>query len=189
MLDTLKKKVRFWWLYPALFLLLVAAILGAGQLFIHHTRAAALLRALDDLHHIADFKAEQVARWRDVRMNIANTLVINPAVAQWLDKLVQDPARLAGREEILQWMKKMEGRYGHGDAALVTAAGELVVSIKPDVADLSPSAQQALTQACQTGVPQLSDLYTTTNALPVRMVLAVPFSPSIAVHAGQAEPA
>lgn len=175
MLDSLKKLVRFWWLYPALFCLLALALLAAGRQFIHHARAAAVQSALADLHHIADFKAEQVARWRDVRMNIANTLVINPAVAQWLDKAVQEPGQTAVREEVFAWMKKMEGKLGYGDAALVTDEGRVVLSIKPDTDVMPAAVSQAVAGACQTGTPYLSDLYQTTNALPARMMLAVPF--------------
>jgi PAS domain S-box-containing protein len=178
--DAIKTKVRYWWLYPALFCLLSAAVLGAGRQYIRHAREAALGNALENLHHIADFKAEQVARWRDVRMNIANTLVINPAVAQWLDLAVQEPGPGAVREEVLAWMQKMEGRFGYGDAALVADTGRIVLALKPDVAVLPPAVGTALAAACQTGLPQLSDLYLTTNALPARMVLAVPFTTTTA---------
>jgi PAS domain S-box-containing protein len=179
-LDTLKKMVRFWWLYPALFCLLSAAILGAGRFYIHHTRESALRTALDELRHIADFKAEQVARWREVRLNIANTLVINPAVAQWLDRLVQDPSNATIRAEVFLWMQKMEGRFGYGDAALVSASGQVVLAVKPDADLLLPPVREALAEADQTGLPQLSDLYLTTNTQPARMVLAVPFAPPTA---------
>ena len=184
MLDTLKKKVRYWWLYPALFCLLSAAILGAGRLYLHHARESALRAALDELRHIADFKAEQVARWREVRLNIANTLVINPAVAQWLDKLVQDSSNATIRAEVYLWMQKMEGRFGYGDAALVAASGQVVLAVKPDADLLLPPVREALVEADRTGLPQLSDLYLTTNAQPARMVLAVPFAPPTAPAGG-----
>lgn len=180
MLDTLKKKVRFWWLYLALFCLLSAAILGAGRLYLHHARESALRTALDELRHIADFKAEQVARWREVRLNIANTLVINPAVAQWLDTLVQNPSNASVRAEVFLWMQKMEGKFGYGDAALVSASDQVVLAVKPDADLLLPPVREALAEADRTGLPQLSDLYLTTNAQPARMVLAVPFAPPVA---------
>lgn len=173
---SLKKHIRFWWLYPGLFLLLSSLILASGYWFMRHAEESALKASLDELKHIGGFKAEQIARWREVRVNIANTLVINPAVAQWLEKLVQNPGNTIIRDEVLLWMQKMEGKYGHGDAAIVTSVGEEVLSVHPNLGASLPAVRQAMTEVSQSGQPQLSDLYLTTNAQPARMMLVVPFA-------------
>ena len=174
--ESFKKHDRFGWFYLALFILLSSLILLAGQVFISHARESLFQQALYDVRHIAAFKAEQVARWRIVRLNTGNALAINPAVAQWLGKLVQEPTNAALGGEILLWMKKMEGRYGYGDGALVTSTGAVVLAVKPNAAVLSDETRRAMLAATNTGAPVLSDLYLTTNALPARMALVVPFA-------------
>ncbi len=175
MSDSLKKTFRTWWLYPALFLSLGGLIFFTGRLYWQHVETAALEEALDGLKDVVDFKVEQVSRWREARMNTADTLIMNPGVVQWLGRLVQQPDAPGLQADVLQWLQRMKGKYGYGDGALVSPAGQVLLTIRPDMAELRPEVQALLTASRQSGSPMLSDFYLTTNAQPVRLTLVIPF--------------
>jgi PAS domain S-box-containing protein len=172
---SIKMLFRRWWLYPALLLVLTALICAAGYSFLENAKAKALRQAVAELHHLADYKAEQVARWRLIRLNIADELAANPAVADWLRPLLQPPHDPQRRAEVLAWFKKMEGRYGYGNCAVISDAGEIVLAHKPDVEEITPEVRATLKRAFTTGTPKLSDFYLTTNAPPSRLMLVVPY--------------
>jgi PAS domain S-box-containing protein len=182
-LDSLKKTFRIWWLYPALFLLLAGLIFFTGQIYWQNIEKSAVHQAVADLQGVAEFKVEQVSRWLEARMNTADTLIMNPGVVQWLGRLVQQPDDAVVQEEALQWLQRMKGKYGYGDGAIVSPAGEVVLTVRPDMMALMPAVRSLLAETRQSGAPRLSNFYLTTNALPVRLALAIPFAlPAVAAQ-------
>jgi two-component system cell cycle sensor histidine kinase/response regulator CckA len=113
------------YLLLALFLLLVAATVGAGYLYFLRQKQTVRSEFASELSTIANLKVSQVVRWRHERLGDAKIIAASarllPAIGQVLDR----PGNLAARRQVTDWLETFCGDLGYANAILVDVDGNV----------------------------------------------------------------
>lgn len=110
--------------------LLVVLICAGGWLHFNSQQAEVRRLAAATLTHIAALKSDQIAQWMRERRGDAE-IRLDQSLAR---RFLQAPHEPALRQELQQWMNRVQEAYGYSAAGLFDAAGTLQVYAAGSVA-------------------------------------------------------
>ncbi|MBW7901062.1 MAG: EAL domain-containing protein [Rhodocyclaceae bacterium] len=142
-------------LFAVLSVLLIGTALANAFYFRTETEAT-LAQARAQIEAIADLKVQQINNWRRERLDDAATLgddpVLGAALQGWLGGRLDARRREAARA----WLDRFLERVDYGEAALLDAAGRVLVAAGGDVGEAPDAA--LLARAAHGGIPQFGPL-------------------------------
>jgi PAS domain S-box-containing protein len=165
----------------AAFLLLFAAIMVVGGVYLQVQQAHMRRAAQAELVAVADLKCEEIVQWRQERTHDAFFLASAAFAARDVAALLADPDSEAARAEVLNWLTLLKGdRYT--SATIFDTGGTARFSVPPQAAFPGDKLQALVAEAVLRNAVTLSDLHGAENN-GVHLDLTVP------IHAPGADPA
>ncbi|TAN37766.1 MAG: PAS domain S-box protein [Verrucomicrobia bacterium] len=163
------------WIYLFCFITIAALLGAAGRAYVTHEERMAIEQAGRELQRIAELKAQDLARWREMRLNMAETLASNPVLHHWLETLCREPSNTVAQAEARVWMEQLREHYGFRDILLLDATQQTCAALAEGDVHVGSNARALLAEADRSGQPQLSDFHTNVNVPEPHLDLAIPF--------------
>ena len=166
------------------FLLMAAALVVAGYLYVSRQQAEARATAHRELSTIADLKLSQITNWREERLSDARFFSRARFVAQDVRRLVDEPDSEAARAAVLQWMDLLKGGARYAAVMVFDPRFERRLSLPASAAQPAASTRKLLAQAVQSRKVVFGDLHRDTTNGPVYLDMAFPVFEGADVKAG-----
>jgi PAS domain S-box-containing protein len=169
---------RFAWPLILIVTGLVFVISVLGFLSLHRQRFAAQTSVKNDLKAIANLKVEEIANWRNERLDDGRFLAHAPFASEDVAALLAKPDSVEIRHRVSRWLALMRAGDRYETALLFDAAGNLQLA--------EPQSRQAQAAAVRDFLPTalgskdaaLTDLHRDEGNGPIHIELLVPiFSP------------
>jgi len=143
----------------ALFVLLVAGILGAG-LFYHHKHEKLHLQALrNQLSAIADLKLDEIALWRAERRIDASFYHDNRVFAAIVKSYLQAPPARRTRHDLNIWLASVRANRNYDGIFLFDRHGRSALPLSGHPWAFSPLVAETADASLRSGRILFSDLY------------------------------
>jgi signal transduction histidine kinase len=160
--------------FVLIFIVLSAGIVLCGYLYFQNTKEYIKKEKQNDLSAIADLKANQIAGWRNERLDDAAVIFENPIMVsniyQWLEK--GRSAELRGK--LLKWMSSLQKHYDYKSVILLDSKGDIQLAV-PDYREiLGPDARKLAEEAIKAKKVVFSDIYRSKITHAIRITLVLP---------------
>ena len=153
--------------------LAIVLVIGTGLYYYVSQEQQLTDAARDDLTVIAQLKTEQIAQWRQDRLNDAQEITANPFFTEAIARFLQAPDP-ATEEKIRAQLTEIVISNEFENALLVDQDGTVRFSLDPSVTSVSPAISRDLAAAYDRKEPVLTDLYRTQPGNRIRMDAIAP---------------
>jgi signal transduction histidine kinase len=147
------------WRLILLFLAFSVAIGISGYFFLQNQKNQLMEDEWEHLASIADFKVRQLAGWRKERIVDAEVVFNNRWAQRFFREILESPNSNPAKQDVLNWIRSLEGYLQYGRVLLVNRTGSLVLEIPEGRETLDPAIMAMISEAMTRKEILLSDLY------------------------------
>lgn len=146
-------------IYVFCFLVIAAALIATGYIFVGDQHARAKAIAHERLAAIADLKQRQLTNWRDERLSDARFFSRAPFVAQDLQRLLAAPGSEPDRDAIMRWLKLLKGGDRYYEVAIYDAQLHPLVTLPTSIPAPAQSERELTSRILKGEELAISDLH------------------------------
>lgn len=177
----------FGWRLAAALLAIVAVVGSLGFLYFKRVDAAAREEVRKDLEALAELKVQQIVRWREERLSHAHAVMLNPFIAEPLQRFFRGPVDAASTERLTRWLQSLQERNHALRAILTDAECKVRLAFPADKTHFGPIAETSAREAIASKQTMMSDLHRSESSGEVHLDVIVPIlAPEEAPAAGTA---
>ena len=162
--------------YPLVLLLaiLTVVIVAVGGLFFRSTSAQYEAQVGRQLVAIAELKASELARWRAERLGDASILLDNRGFSALVRRALDHPRDREGREQLRQWLGKVEAHDEYDRAFLLDVRGVERMSVPDAGTPLSSVIARRTSEILRSRRVAFQDFYRDEHDQRVYLTLVIP---------------
>ena len=162
------------WYLITVFILLSCGIIIAGYIYYNNQRDNFKKQISGDLSAVADFKVNEIARWRKERLDDAQHISQNPLIASQVKQFIENPKNSILREDILSWLTILQKSYDFISVELLDTNLHLILSVHPKAAKPGQYESSTASEALVKKKVFLSDLHKTEVQSEIHIDLQIP---------------
>lgn len=160
-------------LLGAIFLMLAAAIGGAGTFYYESQKNIITQNRHAELFAVAELKVNQISLWRKERLEEAYVIGNNPLFSRGVQEWLQSPSESMLGQDILRWMKTLKEHNDYEDVLLADADGKVRLSTNGQ-GSIDSHLLGLLPRVIHDRKPFLSELYRQESRKGIRLCLLAP---------------
>jgi PAS domain S-box-containing protein len=165
-----RMRATTWLLF--IYLILVAALAGAGYRYSSYQQKRIESQARDQLVAIADLKAAEISSWRRERITDGEMAQAYSGLAPEIRRLLAGPPA-APNAAVLEWMHALKITYEYTNVMLIDARGALRVALVPAV-PFGGGCAAAVTDAMRSPRVTLTDLHRDSPSDTIHLTVVIP---------------
>ncbi|MGD0950755.1 MAG: PAS domain S-box protein, partial [Candidatus Binatia bacterium] len=162
----------------AAFVALIAGIGTTGLTYARSELADAEREVRSELEAMADFKVQQMVRWRKERLDDATFAATAELSARAVQALLSDPSSETARAELSHWLNTLQAVSDYEWVALFDPHGNVLLSAPPLKGPPSVEEQRDAAEGLRQGHAAMSDLHRGDTPDDIRLDVTAPiFAP------------
>jgi two-component system, LuxR family, sensor kinase FixL len=172
---TIQGKFRGFLRYAIIiYVLLVIGIGTTGWIYYNNQKEAIKHDKQGDLAAVATLKVNEIARWRQERLDDAIVIKENSFIVSAIYRWFADPRQVELKQHIREWLWSLESNYDYSDIMLLDTRGAMRMSISGDAGEIDDYMLRLTDQALRTNEIIFSDLHTIKNRHAIHIDMLIP---------------
>jgi PAS domain S-box-containing protein len=152
------RSLKVSWPMALIFLLVMVAVLYAGNASRGSYRAELEQATRERLDAIADLKVQQISSWLSERQGNVKLILDNPLIASRVWDFIQNPDPIT-QADTLAWLDSLHSIYRFRSVMLLSVEGDTLLAVPPDQPAIDVRTRQLAAQAVVRQQVISSDIY------------------------------